>query len=690
MENGYIMEEKIKEELMKNIIKCLESEKEDFESAVTFATNFSIDNSISSDSLLELSDSCGSSELYSLSYILARACSILSTENREKANAHHFAGYVSFLMRRNEEAEKEYKLALENDPRSVIVLYNYGNLLQKMGRNEEAETEYKLALETNPKHVGAHSNYGILLQDLGRKGEAEKEYKLALEANPKDANTHYNYGNLLQEMGREGEAEKEYKLALEANPNATDIHSNYGTLLSQMKRPDEAEKEYKIALKADLKSASTHTNYGNLLQEMGRYGEAEIEYKLALQTDPNYSFAHNNYGNLLQEMGRYGEVEIEYKRALETNPNDATVHYNYGRWLQKTGCNEEAEIECKLAIELNPKNPYYHASYSLILASKNLEKQAIEEAKTASRGFKENGDTTKEHLSVAWLYEDLANKYYDLKKYQDSGQYAEISGNEYIEASKYAKEITKDTLLTKGYTLKARAKIRNLEIKPSFYERKVKKYIQPKNYEIETLTKIMDCIADASRLYEKASEVSPEKDQICNACSTSMLCLSEILDCMMNVISNEEVSELEKEIETWEKKLIFCKEIYERKPKGKAFIYSLEKLIACIKNLGRYKKSRRWKDQRAFDECIRELSKVARNIEGPLQKIIEDSAKKMDMCRRKNKLYAYNQVYTIEQNRLFRMLNWISEVFKNYAKPITITVIGGLILFLVKQMLGLS
>jgi hypothetical protein len=101
------MEELIKKELIEIVTKYLESENENFEGAVDLVTNFSINHSISPDSLLELSYTCGLSAHYSLTYIFARTCSILSTDNKTKANAHHFAGFASFSLGRNEKAEEQ-------------------------------------------------------------------------------------------------------------------------------------------------------------------------------------------------------------------------------------------------------------------------------------------------------------------------------------------------------------------------------------------------------------------------------------------------------------------------------------------------------------------------------------------------------------------------------------------------------
>ena len=256
------------------------------------------------------------------------------------------------------------------------------------------------------------------------------------------------------------------------------------------------------------------------------------------------------------------------------------------------GCFEEAENEYKLAIKLDPEFPNSHGAYGSFLFYINSEKKAIEETVIASRLYREKGDLITEHLCLAWLYEQFASKYYDLGNYQKSGKYAELSGDEYIAAGNHAGEKLKSTSLIKGYTLKGRAKIRKLKINLPF----MKEHLRD-SFEIEALmtskhsTLIMDCLADASNYYEMAADLSPERNHMCNACSASMLCLSDMLDYMFKVIkTTEEVPKIEYEIENWKNKLIVCREIYNGNQKGEAFIQSLDKLMDCIQNLYEYKK----------------------------------------------------------------------------------------------------
>ncbi|WP_292379063.1 tetratricopeptide repeat protein [Methanosarcina sp. UBA289] len=371
---------------------------------------------------------------------------------------------------------------------------------------------------------------------------------------------------------------------------------------------------------------AAHYNAGTASYFLNLPMEAEEQYKLALESDPKHVNTHYNYGILLSDMGRLDEAEEQYKLALESDPNDASTHSNYGILLQKIGRLEQAEEQYRIAINLDPKMPNSHGAYSLLLFSQNLEEEAIKETGIASRLFRENGDAVKEHLSFAWLYEKFTNKYYNLKDYNKSGEYAEISGDEYIEAGKQAGESFKNTSLTKGYTLKGRAKIRKLELQPP--------------YEIEKFKEIMSGIYEASKFYKNAAEISPKDNQTCNACSISMLCLSEMLDYMLAVMKQKNVPRLEDEIEKWKKQLAVSEQIYKGSIKGEAFVQSLYKLMACIENLDKYKKFAMWKEEKAFEECVEELKEIAGNIEGPLQKIIEDSAAQMDVCRRSIMPYA--------------------------------------------------
>jgi tetratricopeptide (TPR) repeat protein len=619
--------------------------------------------------------------------------------NPNHFNTHSYYGVLLTKKGHKEEAEIHYKLALKIDSQDVVIRNNYGILLREMRRCVEAEKQYLHALEVDPNNTATHFNYGVMLREMRRLEEAEKHLKLALEASPNDVDTLLNYGILLFEIGYLEEAEKHYKHALKLAPNRVDLHYEYGNLFAKLKCLEEAEKQYKLALKFDPNHAATQCNYGILLKQRGCLKEAEEHYNLAIKTAPNYADTHFNYAVLLTEMRRFEEAEQQYKLtlefnpkhigsrlnyglllmeigreeeaeqqfrlALEANPNCALAHSNYGILLRQVGRFKEAEEQFKIAIELDPNEPTFYGAYGLLLFSMNLEAQAIEKTKIASKLFRERGDRIEEHLSFAWLYEEFANKYYNLKNYRKSGQYAEIAGGEYIETSKHAGEKFKSVSLTKGYTLKGRAEICKLAIKTPFYKDIFKKIRSRESYQIETSMRIMDCIMNASRLYKKAAEASPNDGQMSNACSISMLCLSEILDYTLAEMKQEKTPLLNDKLKSWNEKMEIAEKVYKGHNKGELFIESLYKLMGCLQNLDTYKNHATREYWRAFEECLKELYEISRYIEGPLQKIIEDSAKQMDICRLKIIPYAGTETgYIHEPSILTQITKWLSAPYR--------------------------
>ncbi len=96
--------------------------------------------------------------------------------------------------------------------------------------------------------------------------------------------------------------------------------------------------------------------------------------------------------------------------------------------------------------------------------------------------------------------------------------------------------------------------------------------------------------------------------------------------------------------------------------KGKLFTESLYKLMGCIQNLDKYKRHGTRDHGRAFKECCNELSEIATNIEGPLQKIIEDSSKQMELCWLKIMPYAGTETgYMIKPSKLSQFSKWVFD-----------------------------
>jgi predicted negative regulator of RcsB-dependent stress response len=77
------------------------------------------------------------------------------------------------------EARKYYEhtLTLEADARFIgMCHYNLGALAEKDGKLDQAELEYRMAIQSAPTAAGYHQRLGILLRERGRQDEARAEF----------------------------------------------------------------------------------------------------------------------------------------------------------------------------------------------------------------------------------------------------------------------------------------------------------------------------------------------------------------------------------------------------------------------------------------------------------------------------------------------------------------------------------
>ncbi len=95
-------------------------------------------------------------------------------------------------------------------------------------RWQDAEREYKRAIELNPNYATAHLWYGFLLEALGQQSANLAERKLANELDPLNFTASGAVGDAYFYLGEYDQAIAEYKRALELNPEFSMNHAGLG------------------------------------------------------------------------------------------------------------------------------------------------------------------------------------------------------------------------------------------------------------------------------------------------------------------------------------------------------------------------------------------------------------------------------------------------------------------------------
>jgi hypothetical protein len=130
-----------------------------------------------------------------------------------------FFSIITFVHSRNFTNKLSFwQNAVQNSPHYPLAHRNLGAIEYLDGNIDEAEKEYKIALELNPNEPMAHSNLGLVYAQQNKLAEAEEEYKKEIEINPNYDNVYYNLGLLYWNEKRYDEAISNWKKTLEINP----------------------------------------------------------------------------------------------------------------------------------------------------------------------------------------------------------------------------------------------------------------------------------------------------------------------------------------------------------------------------------------------------------------------------------------------------------------------------------------
>ena len=114
-----------------------------------------------------------------------------------------------------EAAEREYRRAIELNPRYPTAHHWYGGYLSAMGRHEEALREAEKARELDPLSPIINTWVGLRHYFAGRHEVAIQEYEKALELGARFAPGHWHLGWALEQTGRYQEAISEAQQAID-------------------------------------------------------------------------------------------------------------------------------------------------------------------------------------------------------------------------------------------------------------------------------------------------------------------------------------------------------------------------------------------------------------------------------------------------------------------------------------------
>src|SRR5882724_2247519 len=198
---------------------------------------------------------------------------------------------------------------------------NYGRALQDAGKLDEAEREFSLALQYNPRSPFAHADLAAVLSLQGKLEEAQTHFEDAVRTRPNEADFHAGYAFVVERINHLEQAEAEYQVAVRLEPNSAQVRYAYGGFLQRRERLDDAIVQYRQSVQSDPNFLDAHFDLANALLAKGEFAEAKAHYFETIRLDGRLAQPHNYIGKILLYEGNVAGAIAQFEEALRLHPD---------------------------------------------------------------------------------------------------------------------------------------------------------------------------------------------------------------------------------------------------------------------------------------------------------------------------------------------------------------------------------
>ncbi|HET9953440.1 MAG TPA: tetratricopeptide repeat protein [Polyangiaceae bacterium] len=218
----------------------------------------------------------------------------------------------------------EARAEAPKDPQAAFYL---GVALEGAGSPDLAEKEYRAALELDPKLVDATANLSALLVDAGKTREALPIIEQGLKAAPKHPELLVNRAICLEAEGRDDVALQAYAAALEVRADAPDLHLAYAKLLAKAGKNPEAIEQLRAASAAE--APEVLSAIADLFGKLKAPADCVALMDRVLKAQPSpYFFVRR--GACRHDASDESGARADFEAALKLEPRFAPAHYYLG------------------------------------------------------------------------------------------------------------------------------------------------------------------------------------------------------------------------------------------------------------------------------------------------------------------------------------------------------------------------
>jgi len=203
--------------------------------------------------------------VHTYSDLSTRAAAELATAAPKSAPAHELNAEAFETQGKWDEAAKEYRLILEQNPRMAGIHFRLGRLLLSKPNPpptlaEEAKKEMQRELEIDPSNAGAEYVLGALAQQNQQWDEAIPHFSRAAKLDPSFGDAFVGLGACLGSAKRFSEAIAPLENAVKLEPENPAPHYLLAIAYSRTGRKEDGDKQFAIQRQLTQKGAAGEDN----------------------------------------------------------------------------------------------------------------------------------------------------------------------------------------------------------------------------------------------------------------------------------------------------------------------------------------------------------------------------------------------------------------------------------------------
>ncbi len=234
-------------------------------------------------------------------------------ERSDTAQMHHLLGQVYAAANRPDDAEREFRAAVERDPLVEAYAFDLGQLQLRLSDFAGAMATTEAACRRFPKSAQMQLTFGVAAYGQRRFGEAIDAF---LRVAAIDSSAEQPYVFMARILGQAGDRLPKVVAALAAWERAEP-----GNYLA-------------VCLHAKALGAAS-----------GDRTQIETELRRSIRLNERYWESHFELGVLLGKENRWKEAAAELSRSIDLNPEFAAAHFQLARAYEKLGDSTRAQAE---------------------------------------------------------------------------------------------------------------------------------------------------------------------------------------------------------------------------------------------------------------------------------------------------------------------------------------------------------